>query len=413
MQKNQGHSRIHRIASYALCAFMLAACAGMAIMTIAPNFNTLFHSLYYLTKLSPYLPEDRAPNALEMLAARVRSFDSELGSSVYLADELGQINASAQYALGKRLVSTGSAQMVRLNGGYLYDLQEEQSMQSAAEEILDLQAMLPADIPFLFVYEHPTVYDAAMLPDGYDVLDYGEEAADEVVGLLRDGGTHLIDSRDVLTASKYPLQDFLMRTDQHWTTFAALVMAGEIAAYGNETLGLPLDATLLDPEQFDSETIPALFLGKYGQRIGVQNVRPDDISVFWPKYDTQIVRHSEKTKSQEDVSGDFKTAAIRWERLEPDEGGWNTVAYLDYGLTEKFEHFSNPDAPECTILLFKDSYSAPIGAFLSLVARDVYAVDLRQSDMGAPDYVEMYHPDLILMSYSQQMLRDRQYEFVN
>ena len=141
-------------------------------------------------------------------------------------------------------------------------------MAEAAEEILSLRDTLPADLPFLFVYEHPTVYDPAMLPAGYEVLDYGEEAADEVTSYLRGGGVTVLDSRDVLTGSGYPLPDFLMRTDQHWSTFAALVMSRSLAEWARDASGRPIDPSLLDVDRFETETYPRLFLGRYGQRIG-------------------------------------------------------------------------------------------------------------------------------------------------
>ena len=411
MEDKKSPSRLRRGLTTALAVFMAALCAFMFVMTIFPNRKNLIHALRYRNKLDPYLPADGEFNALELFVARVRSLDNEINSSVYRSEELGQINATLQYALGKRLVSTGSAQMVRLNGGYLYDLQEEQSMVSAADEILELKASLPEDLPFLFVYEHPTVYDLSMLPPGYDVLDYGEEAADEITSLLRAGGTPVIDSRDVLSASGYPVSDFLMRTDQHWSTLAALVMSRDIAVWLHDEAGLPVDPSLLDVDQFATETRPGLFLGKYGQRIGTGNADPDDIILYWPKYDTQITRHSVRPKSEEDASGSFREAAIRWDRLEPNAQGWNIKAYGDYGLAEVTDRFVNPNAPACRILIFKDSYSSPIGTFFSLIASDVYTVDLRQVDQPAAYYTEQFQPDVVIVAYSQQMLRDRDYQF--
>lgn len=413
MEKKQSPSRLRRGLSAVLAVLMLAGCAFMCAMTLVPNRKNLLHALTYRSKLQAYLPEDGEPNALELFAARVRSLDAEVSASVYRSEELGQLNATVQYALGKRLVSTGSAQMVRLNGGWLYDLQEEQSLESAAEEILDLQKTLPDGLPFLFVYEHPTVYDAAMLPAGYEVLDYGEEAADEVTSILRAGGIRVIDSRDVLTGSGYPLESFLLRTDQHWSTFAALVMSREIAVWTQTEAGLPVDPSLLDVENFASEVYPRLFLGRYGQRIGAFNVEPDDMTLFWPKYDTDLSRHTVRKAYTTDTSGDFKSAVVRWDSLERNEDGWNTTAYKDYGLSDIEEHFHNPNAPEGTILLFKDSYSSPVGAFLALTVRDVYTVDLRQTDRPALAYVEDYQPDALIMAYSQQMLRNREYVFVD
>ena len=72
---------------------------------------------------------------------------------------------------------------------------------------------------------------------------------------------------------------------------------------------------------------------------------------------------------------------------------------------------TNEAAPDYTVLLLKDSYSAPIGRFLSLLARNVICVDLRQDVDPLETWVEQYHPDAVVMAYSLQMLRDDAYAF--
>ena len=84
---------------------------------------------------------------------------------------------------------------------------------------------------------------------------------------------------------------------------------------------------------------------------------------------------------------------------------------MDYGLVESFDIFTNEAAPDFTILLLKDSYSAPIGRFLSLLARHVICVDLRQDVDPLEAWVENYRPDAVVMSYSLQMMRDDEYAF--
>jgi len=78
---------------------------------------------------------------------------------------------------------------------------------------------------------------------------------------------------------------------------------------------------------------------------------------------------------------------------------------------ESYSIFENPDAPDFTILLIKDSYSAPIGTFLSLLAKHVVYVDLRQDVDPLDTWVKKYQPDAVVIAYSLQMLRDDNYEF--
>ena len=140
--------------------------------------------------------------------------------------------------------------------------------------------------------------------------------------------------------------------------------------------------------------------------------QPEDIIEYWPKYDTWLERHTKRVSSLEEESGTFREVATRFERLEPDPGKtWNKLAYTYYGQVEAYDLLTNEAAPDCTILLLKDSYSAPIGTFLSLMARHVLCVDMRRDVQPLDWWIEKYHPDAVVMAYSLQMLRDDEYEF--
>jgi hypothetical protein len=177
--------------------------------------------------------------------------------------------------------------------------------------------------------------------------------------------------------------------------------------------GAKLDPSLLDPDRLNTEVHEKLFIGKYGQRLGPKLVTPDDITEYWPKAsDAQIHRVTRHVKRMVDVSGDFRDAVTRFEVLETPEGqSWNETAYMLYGLTESYSIFTNDSAPDYTILLLKDSYGAPIGTFLSLLARNVVCVDLRQDVDPLETWLDKYHPDAVVMAYSLQMLRDDNYAF--
>lgn len=380
-------------------------------VTVVNEGENLLNSVRLMSNLKGYLPEDY--NALDMLNARIQSFTSQISDSFWMKDEMGYLNSGFQYSLGKRMITTGGQNMVTLTTGHLYDIQSDVSMKAGADNVIAIRDSLPEDMPFLFVYEHPTIYNDEMIPAGYDVLDYSDELSEEVVSLLREGGIEVLDSRDVLNESGYPLEDLLMYTDQHWSTLAALVMARDIASQVGRITGIPLDPDLLKPEEMNTELYEKRFLGKYGQRVGTKIIDPDDLIVYWPKYETEIFRNSKRTTSYQDAYGDFRAAAVREERLTPLEGEtYNILGYTYYGQVEAYDYYINPNAPDVTIMLIKDSYSAPIGAFLSLVARNVVSLDIRHESIDYLEWVEKCDPDIVVMAYSLQMLRNDQYEFM-
>ena len=53
---------------------------------------------------------------------------------------------------------------------------------------------------------------------------------------------------------------------------------------------------------------------------------------------------------------------------------------------EAYDILTNESAPDVTILLLKDSYSAPIGTFMSLLARHVVCVDLRKDSQSLEEW---------------------------
>lgn len=380
-----------------LAVLLIALICVFSFKTIWPNRKELYDSARLMSRLKKYMPEEH--DASDLLTARIDSFEAKFNDVMWKKDELGYLNSTFQYALNKDLVTTGASSMVTLGTGDLYDLPTYKDTSAQTDEIIEFAEN--AGVPVLFIYEHPTTYPGNMPTGGYAVLDSGTRMSDEIVSALRAGGVEVLDSRDILAG--YGTDEIVMRTDQHWTTLAALTVTCAIA----ENIGM--DAERLDITKFDSRTYPEKFLGKYGQKVGPDNVRPDDITIYWPICDTYIERTTLNNGVTEEVSGAFYDSVIKWENLEGD--GWNIDAYRDYGLTEDLEHFHNDDG-DMTILLFKDSYSAPVGAFLSLVAKDVYTVDMRKADQPAQYFVDKYQPDRIIMAYSRQMLCDNEYDLI-
>ena len=387
-----------------LTAFFLAGIFALCVLTFATDGEGLFNSLRYRTKLSPYLPSD--PGPLDMLEARIRSFDSEFSQNLYGTPAMQRFNASLQSAMGKKMLSLGSSDMIRLTTGQLYDIMEERDMTTAADEVASI-ASLVADrygIPFTVLYEHPSVYRADMLPEGYDRLDHITDNADSYLGRLALAGVRALDSRELLPVTDEDLSRLLYSTDQHWTPLAQLKLARALAAECS------LGAEKLDEALFEAEVHEKVFLGKYGQRLGPELAPPDDIVIWLPAYGTHITRTTLNNGSEETVSGSFSEAAVRRGELEFDDGcPYSTMAYRVLGLTEDMDLYTDPSAPDVTVLLLKDSYSAGIGAYLSLCCRTVVSVDMRKSDMSVGELIRRYGPDRVILAYSMRMLTEKQY----
>ena len=412
MNTPEKSNKLQRRIDLALTALFLAVIFFFGAMTLATDWRGILRAARSSSRVSGYLADPDNYTAWDYFCARIASVDNYLAQNLYLSEEMGYLNSSFQYALGKRMVTTGGSQMIRLNSGHLYDLQDYVSMETGVENIVSMKNIVPDGTPFLFVYEHPTIYSEDQLPEGYDVLDYSDESAREIVERMADTGIRMLDSRDILPASGVPMEQYLMYTDKHWSTRASLILAQRIAQEISDMTGVDLHPEKLDIENFETYTYEKLFLGNYGQRVGPMNIDPDDITIYWPRETTHISRYTNYLGEITEIEGDFKQSVIRWKYLEPDEGKtYNFKAYFDYGLTENYDIFRNPDAADCTVLLLKDSYSASIGSFLSLVADEVYTVDLRRSELSLQEWIDESDPDIVVCAYSLLMLRQDEYEF--
>ena len=407
---NTPSKKVTRVTAAILTVAFLGFIFYAFFAMVLGNTHELAHSIQMTPDMKKALPAH--PDRLDRLAARINGFTATISEIMWHKDEMGYINSAFQYGLGKKVINTGSQNMIALNDGHLYDLCNYKSLTENALEIAELRRTVLAGIPFLFTYEHPTLYDASLLPAGYEALDHSAQMADEAVATLRGQDIRVLDSRDVLPHCGRDMNDLLMVTDQHWSTLAAITMAQAIAGELNDMTGAGLDLSLLDLENLNAETHEKLFLGKYGQRVGTAIVDPDDIVEYWPKSETRLARQSRRKKTVVEQSGDWREAMTRFDRLETDPGKtWNTTAYAYYGLVESYDIMTNEAAPDFTILLLKDSYSSPIGRYLSLLARHVISVDLRQDVEPLEAWVGKYRPDAVVMSYSLQMLRDDEYAF--
>ena len=403
--------KIQKFCTWLVVVLFVAGIFAVGIGTAVTEPQKLYDSV---TKRSVYGQYHTGEASLSAsLQARILSLENAINTYLFGRQAGLTLNLAAEGALGKQIMQFGDSRMVRLNTGHLYDLQPVADVSGQLGEIIDMRDTYLADTPFLFAYAQSTLYDESMLPEGVAVLDHNMETADGILADLRAAGVDCIDSREVLGASGYPLEELLLYTDQHWSSKAALLMAGEIARSLQEA-GLPLAAENLDVEQFDSQTFESNFLGKYGQRIGADNVRLDDMTAFWPKYDTQIRCVTlRKSSVERDQQGTFKDAAIRWDQFENDANrDYSTNAYKAYGLTEAEQHYWNECVPEGRILVIKDSFGASVTPFLALTAHEVLGVDLRTAQKTVAQYIEELQPDAVVMVYSQQMLRDYAYEIM-
>lgn len=408
-------TKIQRIVASVLTVAFIPLIFAFGIYGLVSNPEELVNSLRYSHARSYLASDEEGTKFFPMLKARIQSLENTLGETVPLSSELGYLNASFQYALGKRMVTQGDQMLLSLPDGQIYNMTTRQSLAAEAEEVVGFYEQLDGSVPFLFAYINPQFYTGSIeMPAGYDVIDTGDELADQVLGIVREAGIPALDSRDFFADSGYTDNDLYLKTDMHWTTLAALLATRIYAEQIEQMTGVALDTSKIDLDQFETVVYPDLFLGEYGQQLGECNTGLDDITFYLPTYETDFVRDSiEEDGTPEHAEGDFSEAIVKWDALDNEPDGTNIRGYVGYGLVEGLEEITNRtgDCADLTLLIFRDSYTAPIGSFLSLMVKNVVMVDMRKMDgISAMELVEQYDPDMVIFSYSRQMFEDHRYD---
>lgn len=414
MEKNsqQPTTRLQKVIAGILAALFLITVTVFGVCGLLKDPSAVLNSVRF-HKAKKFLADPEDVSFFPMTQARIASLQNQLGNTLPLEDEMSVINGSFQYAIGRDLAVQGAEQMLRLPNNQLYYITSRPTLAAEAQEIVDLYNHIDGEIPFLFSFIHPGFFNGGQqLPEGYAAVDTSDELAEEILSVIRSAGIETLDSRTFFEGTGLTSDDLILKTDKHWTYRAALLASRIYAEEINRIAGVNLDLSKLEPEQFEETTYEDLFFGDFGRLVGLHNSQLEDITVFLPKYETNLTRHSEHRHGAiEDETGPFAQSIFRERALQITEGKpWSEGAYTAYGLIEAFEQNTNHgDCEDMTLLVLRDSFSEPICSFLSLVTKNVISADLRYSDLTAVELIEKYKPDMVIVSFSRFMFEDHTY----
>lgn len=352
------------------------------------------------------------PTILDNIEARIYKLNGNANERLFLRDEFRVLNAKFQTLLGKDIYDVGGKDTVRLANGAYYDMFTEKSGHEKMYELIEFATRLKEEknIPTAFVYCHGGVYDIEQLPEKYRPMDDNNAFADEFINAFEEAGICVTDSREAYRNASLTADQAIFYSDIHWTHRMALETASETVRNLNKDLNLGLDETALSYDRFTDEVHEGIFKGEIGQRLGTDLVKVDDIHLLYPAYDTHLEYTLEKTGLRIEKEGTFEKTVVDREKMAIDtKDGYSTTAYYIYGDYLAHLHTINEDAPDLRVLMFKDSFGTPVSAYFTLVAGELYAIDLRSTKLTVDQIVEEVDPDIVIFAYSQQMLRKFDY----
>ncbi len=349
-------------------------------------------------------------NKLKSVVSKIETYvDKEIGFKTNFVE----FNAKVQLLTGKRVFDVGSSTVVRLNNGYLtyqYDEISDKSITKNADAIKELDIYLDKrDIPLVFClapYKN-SKYDY-QLPNG--LKDTMNDAADRFVSLIDGYGVAYIDFREEIHNEGFEHYSCFYVTDHHWKAETGFWAFTKIANHLKENCGFEFDDYITDLENYNVKKYNKWFLGSQGKKVGKYVAGIDDINIITPKFETDYL--TEQPLKKKKASGSFDKALMNMSFVEKKDY-YVLNPYATYtGGDFAYQIITNTKAVnDKKILVVRDSVACAVTPFLSLCAKELHILDLRDSLTGSKtkplyDYIDGITPDAVLFLYSPTRFRE-------
>ena len=260
------------------------------------------------------------------------------------------------------------------------------------------QALAEREVPLLYVQAPQKLQENDdRLPTG--VTDYGNDYADQILGVLAENDVATLDLRETLADTGRDWSSFFFRTDHHWTPEAAFTAHQTLAQVLETDYGFTIPEENTDSAAFTRTNLSDFFLGSQGKRVGSLYAGVDDIEVWTPNFDTDFT-YSIPIYDME-RTGPFEESLLFPERIEEKDffngNPYTLYAGGDYPMARIYNELS-PDRPR--IMLLRDSYACVLTPFLALDCGELITVDLRYFHDDLLTYVDWLEPDLVIVMYT-------------
>jgi hypothetical protein len=155
---------------------------------------------------------------------------------------------------------------------------------------------------------------------------------------------------------------------------------------------------LLDADQFDYTTYENWFLGSQGKKVTLSRCQPDDITLFYPKYETSF--HYYVPAEGIDTIGDYSVVYDMTQINNCDYYYKNPYGACNYGDQPLIKIENQLNAEDHKILIIRDSFGDCMISCLALAEKNVDALDLRYFTGSVKAYIEESEPDLVIVMYT-------------
>lgn len=336
------------------------------------------------------------------LEALIDRWEADAADKLFLQERLVEVDGLAAKVFDKHFVrdTDYSYSVVKDNNNWLQFITFNAEPKEIVQNIADYQAL---GVPILYV-QPPTKYIDGYTEFPATLHDQSAVNVEQTASLLAEAGVPYLNLREQAEQDGLDKDSMFYVTDHHWRVETAFWAWGQTVAKLNEEFGWDLDADgyYTDLANWQATTWEQNFLGSQGRRVGRFYGGLDDFTLLTPNFDTNFaVTINQRDGEVVEKSGSFDEVLLDWDMLNSKDVYTNRYgAYwgADYPVVLA-DNLQNDDGK--TVLIIKDSYSLPYGAFFATMVDKLYMVDLRYFDIeDLADYIGEISPDLILIMYS-------------
>lgn len=365
----------------------------------AKRFAAMFLAFVLLFSLANVLVNHRSVwDRLEQLdwdwaeaAQTIRQAESVLNEELLLHDPMIDAYGAVQAAMGKH--EENAFDVVKDKNGFLYSgnfwngFFEDMQQLAARTRRLELQVEGRGGRfgAVLFPMKHPE--EGA----GYEGIPYSDfsGAVEQFGGWSRYYGVPVLDLSDNWKENGLTQAEAFFRTDHHWTPLAAFYGYCALLDWMEAELGasIPDKERLCDLDTYRVQTFDRVMLGSQGRETGLIFAGgPEPYTVIRPREEGSYRLKVGKMDDFEVYEGGFSEALLRLDYQISAYGdyyhGEAERTYLYNGVSD-YDSIQNLHAPSPKkILLLRDSYSTPIGAFLAQTFAQVDLLWVQQYTAG-------------------------------
>lgn len=297
----------------------------------------------------------------------------------------------------------GTNSVVEIEDGQLTRFAKRQNTTDKSKEVIEFAHYCTNRGAFFVYVAAPSKIGRKDKQNG--TVDYSNQNADEFLSALKNNQIPYIDLRDYFEETGVTQRSFFYRTDHHWKAETGLWVALILASYLSDACNLQSDMLLLQKNRYKEKVYKEWFLGSNGRKVTLGKTTPDDISLFFPEFKTDI--HYVIPELSMDVTGDFEIMYDMESINEKDyyqKNPYGAYNYGDRGYISIENHLSPNNK---RILIVKDSFANCVSPFLALECQQMDIIDLRHFSGSIRRFILVTHPDIVIILYNNLRLIDK------